>query len=144
MSEKNALYGTFVKLVTLMDGGIRITLDLQCTLAEVAALGLTPGIAFGLARINGSSTVAQAEEKPDEPKTKAGPICVMACNFCNDKRFWSWIFAEKNTHIESSLEAKQFILTYCNIKSRKDLDEDKYAEKIFLNEIRLPYLAWKQ
>ena len=134
-----AIYGTFASIKTMADGTPRITLDLGCSLAEVAALGLMPGAAFGLARITGESTIAPvAEQKPVE---KIGPLCRLACQFCQSPDFQDWVSSFEYECINEEL-AKHFILTTCGIDSRKELDTDKQAEATFHSEIRLPYMKW--
>jgi hypothetical protein len=131
-----ALYGTFVRLQTMADGGVRLVLDLGCSLADIAALNLMPGAAFGLARITGESTIAPVEAKP-EPKTKAGPLCVLACMFCVDPKFWEWAC------VANEDEAKEIILETCIVLSRKELDEDSVSEGLFHTHIRHPFCAWR-
>lgn len=157
----SALLGTFVKLSTMADGTPRIVMDLQCALADVAALGLMPGVAFGIARINGQATIKTPEtvdgiglprafkpEIPDEQATiKPGQLCVMACAFCADPRFFDWVderFMPAGEFMErTETEAKQFILETCGIESRKELDVNKDAAARFHQEIRMPFMTWK-
>ncbi|MGZ3235766.1 MAG: hypothetical protein ACXU8A_00150 [Burkholderiaceae bacterium] len=137
----SAILGTFVNIKTMADGTPRIVLDLQCTLADVASMGMIPGTPFGIARITNEASVTPQPEVA-EPKTKAGELCIMACNFCKDPEFWKWISA---THYQCTLEetAKEFILEGCDVDSRKELDTDPIAAAHFHNEIRRPFLAWK-
>ena len=129
-----ALMGTFVSIKTMADGSPRLTLDMQCTLAQIAEMGLIPGVPFGLARITKESTISNLE--PVE-KTKAGELCIMACTFCKDPKFQEWCLARNEN------DAKNFILDQCGIDSRKELDTNEDAKKIFLRKIRAPFLEWK-
>lgn len=131
--------GTFVKIGTMADGTPRIVLDLQCTLSEIAAMGLIPGVPFALARMTKEASVTP----PAEPKTKPGPLCVMACNFCEDPIFWRWIYTFHSTNAENAEDAKDFILHFCCIESRKELDSNVKAAEAFHKYIRGPFLAWK-
>lgn len=135
----SALLGTFVKIGTMADGTPRIVLDLQCTLAEVAAMGLMPGAAFGIARITGESTLPKSEEtSPPVEKQRAGQLCVMACNFCADPLFRDWIGACNED------DAKAMLCNACRITSRKELDSNSRAAAIFMNNFRAPFLTWKE
>lgn len=143
-----ALLGTFVKLSTMADGTPRIVMDLQCTLADIAALGLMPGVAFGIARITGESTIAPVEEVPSvasivEPKTRAGELCIMAATFCKMPVFWEWI-RTKEDYCSTESDAKDYILEMCEIESRKELDTNKYAATYFHTLIREPFMAWRE
>lgn len=130
-----ALLATFVSLKTMVDGGVRITLDMQCTLADIAPMGLIPGVPFGLARITGASSIAPVE--PDPPKEKAGMLCIMACTFCTDPVFSEWAGTSTDE------QAKKFILDACEIKSRKELDTCPDAAELFHLLVRKPFMAWK-
>jgi hypothetical protein len=137
-----ALYGTFVRLQTMADGGVRLVLDLGCSLADIAALNLMPGAAFGLARINGESTIAPITKTLNVPTPeKIGPLCRLACNFCKSQKFRDWLaFFEYQLFDEA--EAKIWLLTTCEIQSRKDLDTDTKAAKKFHSRVRRPFMAW--
>ena len=131
----SAVLGTFVSIKTMADGSPRIVLDLQCTLADIAALGMIPGTPFGIARITAESTIAPVAEK--EPAERPGQLCVMACNFCKDPMFWKW------SGMDNEADAKQYILERLAITSRKEIDNDKHTADDFHCYIRSPYLAWR-
>lgn len=137
----SAIMGTFVKIGTMADGTPRLVLDLQCTLSEVAAMGLIPGVPFALARLE--KQAAGKPVAPQESKEKAGELCIMACTFCADPLFWEWAGWADDAFITSESEAKQFILDVCEIDSRKKLDDFSSAARTFHNEIRKPFLNWK-
>lgn len=124
--------GTFVAIKTMADGTPRMTLDLDCSLADIAALGMIPGTPFGIARISGESTVAPVAE----PKERAGQLCVMACNFCKEPTFWKW------TGLAGEKECKQYLLDTLGIQSRKEIDSNSNASYLF-HGIRTQYLAWR-
>jgi len=131
-----ALYGTFVRLQTMADGGVRLVLDLGCSLADIAALNLMPGAAFGLARITGESTIAPIKDEP-VPKAKSGPLCRLSCQFCTDPQFWDW----SGAHDES--QAKKFVLDACQVDSRKEIDDCTIAADLFHERVRHPFMAWR-
>ena len=141
MSDQAAVLATYVRLQTMADGGVRIVLDLQCSLAEVAALGLMPGTPFGIARISGESSLPRENNtdiiEVDSPHTKPGPLCILACRWCKDPEFRE--FAQ----VESEDAAKRWILLTCQIDSRKELDSLPYAGPLFHEFVREPFMAWK-
>ncbi len=152
-----ALLGTFVNVKTMADGTPRLVLDLQCTLAEIAALGLIPGTPFGIARISGEASVRRQGEKgvvaglpadssnknKDSGATeKPGPLCVLACQWCKDQAFWRFL-AEDGNPCSSEDQARQLILNSCQISSRKELDTNLRAADLFHACIREPFMCWK-
>lgn len=69
-------------------------------------------------------------------------LCIMACVFCRDEQFLTWLGLHKSAH--SADHAKDFILKTCQIKSRNDLDRVPAAAELFHKHIREPFLAWKE
>lgn len=133
----DAIMGTFVSIKTMADGTPRLVLDLQCDLTQVAAMGLQPGAPFGVARLTKDAAGKPAVSQPEEPKEKPGQLCVMAVNFCADPAFQDWL------GLETEEGAKQMILAECGIDSRRELDTNKEAGRIFLEKIRGPFMAHK-
>jgi hypothetical protein len=131
-----ALYGTFVRLQTMADGGVRLVLDLGCSLADIAALNLMPGAAFGLARITGESTILPIAVEPEE-KNIFRPLCRLACIFCQDPLFQEW------ADVLDEEGAKEFILNICNVISRKHIDGSPDASGAFLLHVRKPFIEWR-
>lgn len=140
-----AILGTFVSIKTMADGSPRIVLDMQCTLSEVAAMGLIPGTPFALARLTKEAAgkpVVEPVSQPEAPKEKPGPLCVMACNFCADLVFWEWI-SRGGGYANDEQDAKRFILYTCEIDSRKKLDQSERAAQLFHALVRKPFMAWR-
>lgn len=136
-----AVLATFVRLQTMADGGVRIVLDLQCSLQDVAAMGLIPGVPFALARM---TKEAAANPQSVMPTEKPGPLCIMACTFCADPMFWKWLTTQTSADaVTSEAEAKETICFMCCIDSRKELDTDSRAADAFHRQIRRPFIAWR-
>lgn len=77
-------------------------------------------------------------------------LCIMACIFCKDPEFHRWIDSLADLGGEPSdaapateADAKEFIITLCQVKSRNDLDRDPAAAERFHELVRKPYLFWK-
>jgi hypothetical protein len=82
---------------------------------------------------------------PDpEQKQRPGELCVMACTFCADKKFWHWIDSENGTQTINEEDAKEYILHVCGINSRKELDRNIEAAATFHQKIRIPFLEWNR
>lgn len=127
-----ALMGTFVKVNTMADGTPRVTLDMECTLAELAALGVVPGTPFALARITNEA----AQTPPVADKPKGGELARLAGIWCNDPMFWRW------AKVTGVVDAVSLVYVVCGIESRAELDHDDAAATKFQELIRLPYMAY--
>jgi len=134
----SAIMGTFVKIGTMADGTPRLVLDLQCSLSEVAAMDLIPGVPLAVARLTKEAAGKPGPQAPEEPKEKPGQLCLMACTFCADAEFRKWL------GVDTEAEAKELILESCEITSRKELDTNHKAGQWFLSAYRAPFLAWKE
>lgn len=137
----SAIMGTFVKIGTMADGTPRLVLDLQCTLSEVAAMGLIPGVPFALARLE-----KEVAGKPvaQEPKERAGVYRIMACNFSKDPQFHEWLNTIGYSGVTTEGQARAAILDICGITSRKDLDSSDEARHAFLTQVRTPFFDWRE
>lgn len=81
-------------------------------------------------------------------------LCIMACVFCRDPLFQEW--ADREAAERSLLAfggtlpgkgealAKAFVLLAAGVKSRNDLDTDPDAAARFHDQVRKPFLAWKE
>lgn len=65
-------------------------------------------------------------------------LCIMACVFCKEPLFQQW------AGVSTEQAAKTFILKTCGIASRNELDTDVIAGALFHQEIRRPYLVWRE
>jgi len=131
----SAVMGTFVSIKTMADGSPRITLDMQCTLADVAAMGLMPGVPFAIARLTNEASLAPQTPPPEAPKQPIGALCRLAVRLCEDPLFIEWVDAADSEH------AKAIILTNCGISSRKELDTNEKAAQIFHSKFRQPFVT---
>lgn len=139
-----ALLGTVVRIGTLADGTPRITLDLQCTLAEIAQLGCDPGTPFGLARITQEASKRHAIEQntATEEKPRGGPLAKFAAQRCQEPEFWRFLndrFYEGEDYVTDAETAKRVICETCQIESRAELDNSPIAAKLFRFEFMIPW-----
>jgi len=79
-------------------------------------------------------------------------LCIMACAFCRDPQFRSWIDTLQPPELKRNIGqieftepmAKAFILHLCGIESRNELDTNPDAAERFHQLIRAPFLEWKE
>ena len=165
----NAILGTFVTVRTLADGTPRITLDLQCSLADISALGTMPGDPYGLARITPEAAKKQAQEdalqeladqaqelqmgyptqqgSQKEEKSSVGPICLWACQHCKGPGFYEYILPiyreVMGGGIDVDLPQDEFcehaIKVLFDIESRKELDTNPEVKRRFQDELMKPW-----
>jgi hypothetical protein len=144
--DQAAVVCTFVSIKTLADGSPRIVLQADCSLSELAALGLTPGAPFALARMTqeAANPATVKQSLTVEQKAPVGPLCKLAVQFCADPMFIRWTAKSLDDAFGACEEtAKQFVLETCNIESRKELDTNVQAGAAFHKHIRLPFMAWR-
>lgn len=79
---------------------------------------------------------------PVAPKVRPGELCIMACTFCADPKFWQWA-SQSQYECRTEQHAKDWICGICSIESRKQLDTNKIAAIRFHTLIREPFLAWR-
>jgi hypothetical protein len=131
----SAVMGTFVSIKTMADGSPRITLDMQCTLADVAAMGLIPGVPFALARLTKEASLTPPAPSQEPSKQPIGALCRLAVQLCEEPSFITWLRAVDSAH------AKAIILNSCGISSRKELDTNEKAAQIFHSKFRQPFVT---
>lgn len=87
------------------------------------------------------------DEQPVLPSRKStrGPLCREACELCKLPDFQCWAHAAADYVGEpSELSAKNAILGWCGVDSRKDLDETPVAAERFRTLVRVPFMRWQQ
>lgn len=86
------------------------------------------------------------DEAPVEPvraSFKPGPLCREAIDLCKLKEFQGWV--ELMGPFEKSEQgAKDFILTQCQVESRKEIDGFPDAATAFVEIIRIPFMKWQR
>jgi hypothetical protein len=83
------------------------------------------------------------DEQPVPPtprKDTRGPLCREACDYCAMPEFQEWSAADDETPSEAG--AKAFILTVCEIDSRKKLDQFSSAADEFIKRVRAPFMRY--
>jgi hypothetical protein len=82
-------------------------------------------------------------DEPVQEPVKLGPICREAIDLCGNGQFQEYAVRSYRGSVPPSEKvAKQFILTQCNVDSRKDLDTAEGARDLFIEHVRKPFHAW--
>ena len=139
----DVLVATFVRLNTMAGGDVRIVLDMQCSLSEIAAMGLVPGVPFALARLtNGAAAILPNKEQEEKPK--GGELAKLAGILCAEPTFWEFLLERHGSLVQDAHEAAKVVRRICRVDSRADLDHDQEAAHTFHELIRKPYVEWQR
>lgn len=143
-----------VRVATLADGSLRLTLDIEPRDAQAAfALFGAPGRAVALAALkDGSGVVAGFPvTEPDvgnpiSEKPKGGEWAKMAGMWCADPDFWVFLNQTypNDDYVENAEHAAMAVRIYCDIESRAELDHNPAALELFNVKIRRPFQKWMQ
>jgi hypothetical protein len=134
----SAIQASSAGVKDMADGSLRITFEFDPRYAKEAyALFGARGTSCAIAALTQESTIKAAQVEAQEPKTKAGELCIMACNFCKDPLFQQWLC------VTDEHTAKLRILALCQCTSRKEIDSDLYFSNLFHAHVRAPFMQWK-
>lgn len=86
------------------------------------------------------------DEQPVAPKRdQRGPLCREACEYCGNADFQRWAKERADLTSEPNANlARDVILGFCGIESRKDLDASPVAAEKFRALIRAPFMRWQR
>jgi len=140
MSDIAAVIGASATVRTLVDGSLKISIDIEPRHAQAAfALFGAPGTPVALARITNEAAVEQdraAQREPEKPK--GGVLAKEAAMLCELPTFRE--FCEE----QDADGAADWIRFTCNVASRADLDNSESAAALFKSKVRGPYMKWMQ
>jgi hypothetical protein len=142
--QTSAVLGTTTTVKTMVDGTLRISLDIEPRHAQAAfALFGAPGTPVAVARIMPEIAQQQArQEMIAQDKPKGGALCKLAGMFCGDGKFRDWLRLTYDPLPRTAEDAATIIRNVCGVGSRADLDHNEVAANIFHQRFRLPYSAW--
>ena len=140
----SAIEATTVKCATLVDGTLRVTLDIEPSNAQKAfTLFGSPGRGVAVAALkDGRAAIERADPPaPKPPKTDdqmanwhhLGPLCRAAIQWGSSPDFQAFI------GVKDADAAEQHIKTVCRVESRKEFDADESAGRRFKHFIAGPY-----
>lgn len=133
-----------VKVATMADGTLRITVDVEPTHAQAAfALFGAPGTPMALAALK-VGHAAVVEPEPEKPK--GGPLAKLAGQWCHDEDFMAWLLERHPAAFDTNggpdaERAARALRRVIGVDSRVELDQSELAAEFFHQQIRLPYQA---
>lgn len=135
-----------MRIRTTVDGSLQITIEVEPKDAQAAfSLFGKPGAPMAIAALKYGYTNAEPPKSMESPpKEKRGDLCLCAVQKCKEPIFWDFL---NNVHvpietIDHELLAKLHILTECGIQSRRELDTDADAKRIFNEEYVDQFREW--
>lgn len=82
--------------------------------------------------------------KPEKPPI--GPLCKLAVQWCKEPEFWKWATKIESANygepINGECFAKEWLITVCQIRSRRELDAFEHKANLFHRRIRVPYMQY--
>lgn len=140
----------------MADGTIRcyVDIDMQCKDDFLANFPIDAPIAIARLTQEAAQASAQAEtiadyaEAKEKEKTRLTGLALLAVQWCQMPEFWEWLngwsFGPSRGNVASQEGAAYLVKYWCNVESRKELETNKSAARIFNDEIRIPFMAWLQ
>jgi len=136
-------------------GGAKIVLwlsdpsDLDAFRALTVRKGNTAGHRFMAVLVEvGDDEQPIQPPKQDEKESKGGALAKLAGMFCQQPEFWGFLGAWEGDAIfpivTNADSAATAIRAICGVESRAELDSSTEAAAIFHEQIRLPFVRWKQ
>jgi hypothetical protein len=125
----------------MADGSLRITFEFEPRhAAEAFALFGPRGRSVAIAALKDGHAAVQADMgNPITGKTPIGPLCMLSVKWCKEPEFWKWLETDPENAAHSEKGAAMCVTTICGVDSRKDIDINPQAAKIFHRQIRGPY-----
>jgi hypothetical protein len=78
-------------------------------------------------------------------RVKVGPLCREAVGYCQMPEFQAWVPVHTASNFGDRINeegCKKFILSACDIASRRHLDEIPSAADRFISNIRIPFMRY--
>ena len=138
-----AIIASTVGVKTMADDTLRLTIDIDPRYAgEAFALFGKRGSACAIARLTNESAVEEmrSQDHIEEPlemvEKKGGELAKLAGILCNSPDFINWLGCD------TADEARRQICSDCDIDSRRELDHNEQAAKMFHLHYREPFVAY--
>lgn len=131
----SAISGTRRAMKEMADGTVRVQIDIDPKYRnEFFNLFGQIDMPVALAPLVSDFEKSTSDEADIQQKPKGGELAKLAGMFCQSVGFWEFCRAD------DADEARDWILRICGIESRRDLDHNPSAAKIFHERIRKPYM----
>ena len=128
---------------TLADGTLRLTIDIEPNNAQEAFkyFGM-PDVPMAIARLTQEAAIEHAQTETIN-ELKGGFLSQWLAIRCSEPEFWAFVKAKSfSSDISDAEMCDAEVKLYLNIKSKKELDNNKLAEHRFHEMIRKPYTDW--
>jgi hypothetical protein len=148
MSEL-AVIGTRRAIKELADGTIRCQVDIDPAHRKQFFDSFSEiDMPVALAPLNPAALSPAPVEppKPESERLKPGPLCMLAVQWCKDRKFQLWLSDRWGDYPGGTDEQNTAIRLKCvlEIQSRRELDTNEQAANRFQTLIRLPYMKYQQ
>ncbi len=136
----SAIPASSVNMKTMSDGTLRISFDIEPIHAQDAfKLFAAPGTQAAIAALKAGTYL---EQQPAPEKPKGGELARLAGIWCNEPKFWRWIYTVTGVELDNDMHAATWIRNTCSVDSRIQLDHDEDAGWLFQKHVREPYMAY--
>jgi hypothetical protein len=130
-----AISGTRRAMKEMADGTVRVQIDIDPKYRnEFFNLFGQIDMPVALAPLVSDFEKSTSDEADIQQKPKGGDLAKLAGMFCQSVHFWEFC------RCDDADEARDWILRVCGVESRRDLDHNPTAAKIFHDRVRKPYL----
>lgn len=152
---------TYVKFSTMVDGTLRVVLDIEPkNMADAIGLFSKPGAPVAIARLTDSAAVAADRQdegvRPEavSPAAERRPLsiaaqCALRCQEYSFQRFCRKNLADSHAwdYVEASgdetTDIIRFVRAYCGVNSRRDLAKNSLALDRW-QSLEADYLHWQR
>lgn len=92
------------------------------------------------------ATLVKRQDSGEPEIQKGGPLAKWAGILCGDPKFWAWANRSESElmAVASDTGARNYICSKCGVSSRRELDHNPKAARIFREQIMQPFDTWKK
>ncbi len=120
--------------------------ELEAFRALTVRKGNTAGHRFMAALVeigDDEKPVEPPEKTAKQPREPMGDACYRTVMWCQDPEFWKFLESHyPDAIINNAIHAAEYVKTVCDVVSRKELDTEPEANRLWHEKIRGPYSKW--
>lgn len=131
---------------TLADGTVRYVIDIGPQHAiDAAELFGMPGSPVALARLTQEAAQASAQAETIAKGERVTGLALLAVQWCKDPEFWKFLNHLYDFEVATNeQQARDTVCEILGIESRREIEEKPGVAAQFNQEIRGPYMLWRQ